>query len=212
MNFLIDERPLIVLPSLVSKLGSLGRAVVLQQIHWLLHHNEGRVDENGVRWVWGTYAEWCEKYFPFWSERQLRRYISWLEREGYLLSTKPEAENWDHTKHYTINYERLQEEPPAPEPPAPEPPKLPPVGEFTAAYTRIWGMLVPSAYVAEKIAEWSERVPLQVWEHALQAAMDNNVRKWSYLESILRRIEEEGMPTAKAEQAVLDFSIPEDYL
>ena len=110
MRTLIDERPLIVQPSLVRILGNLQRAVILQQIHWLLQNpDNGYHDEDGTKWIWGSYREWCQRYFTMWSERQLRRHIRWLEENGYLLSRKPNSDQWDHTKHYTINYILLQQ-------------------------------------------------------------------------------------------------------
>lgn len=65
--------------------------------------------------------------------------------------------------------------------------------QFVREYERIWGMLVSSPYHMEKITDWADRVPLQIWSYALQQAADTrNTGKWNYLEAILARLEKEG--------------------
>lgn len=107
MNLLIDERPLIVLPHLAIELGSLEQAIVLQQIHFLLNLPNSGIEEDGEHWVYGTYEQWCEDYFPFWSSRTLAKHIRMLEDSGYIISTQIKASDWDRTKYYRINYEKF---------------------------------------------------------------------------------------------------------
>jgi len=109
-KLLFDERPLVVLPSLVKRLGSMERAAVLQQVHWLLQQPKSGVNRDGYHWVWGSYAEWCEDYFPFWQPSALRRHIVWLEEQGYLVSAQYGRDQWDRTKYYRIEYSRLYDE------------------------------------------------------------------------------------------------------
>lgn len=109
-KLLFDEHPLIVLPSLVKRLGSVERALVLQQIHWLLQRPKSGIDRDGFHWVWGSYAEWCEDYFPFWQPSALRRHIVWLEEQGYLVSAQYGRDQWDRTKYYRIEYSCLYDE------------------------------------------------------------------------------------------------------
>lgn len=109
-NLLIDDRPIMFLPKLAVALASVERAIILQQIHWLLQQpKSGRVID-GVKWVWGSYEEWCEDYFPMWKPQNLAKHIRKLEQEGLLISEEINAKAHDHTKHYRINYEheRLQ--------------------------------------------------------------------------------------------------------
>lgn len=68
------------------------------------------------------------------------------------------------------------------------------VSDFAKAYYRIWGLPVPSAYISDKIAEWAEILPLDLWEYALQEAVKYNKRNWPYLEVILTRVHKEGLP------------------
>jgi hypothetical protein len=107
LNLLIDEYPIMFLPSLAKALGSCERAIVLQQIHWLLRlPNSGR-DEDGHHWVWGSYEEWCKGYFTMWSPHTLAKHIRHLEDAGVLISAQLRAKEHDRTKFYRINYETL---------------------------------------------------------------------------------------------------------
>ncbi len=106
-RFLIQERPLTVLPTLVKALG-FEKAVVLQQIFWLQNQpRSGRILDDGHKWVWGTYEEWCAEFFTFWETRTLRTHIVGLEKMGLLLSCQPKAADWDRTKHYRVDADAL---------------------------------------------------------------------------------------------------------
>lgn len=85
--------------------------------------------------------------------------------------------------------------------------------DFIAAYERIWGMMVPSPYIGEKIAEWADKVTLPGWEYALEQSVVNGaLGKWAYLEKVLMRVEREGIPsTTQPSQSqltgVVDFNL-----
>lgn len=90
-----------------------------------------------------------------------------------------------------------------------------PVPAFTASYKRIWAMLPASEYEQAKVKDWAERVPLEAWEYALKECVDSrNTGQWKYFESILRRVEKEGLqkpkpvlpPTANGTVPNFDFS------
>lgn len=101
---LINENPLLVLPSLAVTLG-LNEAIVLQQVHFWLQYSRNKRD--GRLWVYKTYVDWGHE-FPFWSDKTIRRAIGSLETGGTLLST--DAYNkmpMDKTKWYAIDYEKL---------------------------------------------------------------------------------------------------------
>lgn len=104
-NLLIEDRPIMFLPMLAKVLGSCERAIVLQQIHWLLRlPNSGVWDDDGQHWVYGSYDEWCRDYFPMWKAQNLAKHIRRLETDGVLISAELNARKHDHTKHYRINY------------------------------------------------------------------------------------------------------------
>lgn len=104
-RLLVNESPVMIIPSLAVKIG-LNEAVVLQQIHYWLgiskHHIEGRT------WVYNTYEEW-QKQLPFWSVSTIKRTIRSLEMLGLLLSENWNQMKMDKTKWYSIDYEKLQE-------------------------------------------------------------------------------------------------------
>lgn len=107
-SLLIKEPPLSVLPSLAVKIG-LDEAIVLQQLHyWLTNSkNEGRVDENGEKWVYNTYAQWREDNFPFWSEDKIQRIFLSLEKKGLIISRQLDAKRRDMTKFYRLAWDEI---------------------------------------------------------------------------------------------------------
>ena len=104
-KFLVGERPIIVLPSLAVKLG-MKEAIVLQHVHYWL--SVSRNEKDGRKWVYNTYEQW-KKQLPFWSLNTIKRTMAILEKEGYLLSDNFNAQNWDQTKWYSIDCEKLRE-------------------------------------------------------------------------------------------------------
>lgn len=109
-TLLINDRPIMFLPRLAIVLESVERAIILQQIHWLLLQPKTGKIVDGYKWVWGSYPEWCEEYFPMWKPQNLAKHIRKLEEIGVLVSAELNAKEHDHTKHYRIDYthERLQ--------------------------------------------------------------------------------------------------------
>ncbi|MED3747587.1 DnaD domain protein [Geobacillus stearothermophilus] len=104
-KLLLDEKPLVILPSLAKEIG-LNEAIILQQLHyWLQESNNER---DGHRWVYNTYEDW-QKQFPFWSIRTIRRTIKNLENKGIVISDYLNSMKIDKTKWYRIDYERLEE-------------------------------------------------------------------------------------------------------
>jgi hypothetical protein len=100
---LIDEPPLLVLPTLATQVG-LHEAIVLQQIHyWLLSSNH-EYDER--KWLYNSYPEWGRQ-FPFLSVDQIRRAIEHLEDLHLLLVGNYNKKGFDRTKWYTIDYDAL---------------------------------------------------------------------------------------------------------
>ena len=73
-RLLINESPLMILPTLAKHIG-LNEAIILQQIHYWL---DARINNNirrDVRWVYNSYSKWLEQ-FPFWSEKTIKRIIT----------------------------------------------------------------------------------------------------------------------------------------
>jgi hypothetical protein len=103
-NLLIDEYPLLVLPSLATLIG-LNEAIALQQVHYWLENPKGGIEIDGVRWVYNTYEEWQRDNFPFWSVRTVQRTFVHLE-EIQLVIAKQQAA-YDRKKYYRVHYAKL---------------------------------------------------------------------------------------------------------
>ena len=102
-NLLIDEPPLIVLPSLACRLG-LNEAILVQQVHFNIQNERIGVLKNGRRWYRNTLAEWKE-VFPFWSISTTRRAIANAEQSKVLLVKH--FDGYDRDGYYSIDYEAL---------------------------------------------------------------------------------------------------------
>jgi hypothetical protein len=105
-KLIINEHPLLVLPSLATAIG-LNEAIILQQIHYWLDPRVNKNIINGVSWVYNTYNQWA-KQFPFWSEITIRRTIRSLEKEGLLISRYCNDKSFNKQKWYTIDYSVLK--------------------------------------------------------------------------------------------------------
>jgi DnaD/phage-associated family protein len=103
-KLLLDDKPIIVLPSLAEKVG-LNEAIFLQQLNYWLQESKHCYEEK--KWVYNTQEDW-QFQFPFWSISTIRRTISKLESIGLLISGNFNKKNFDRTKWYTINYEELE--------------------------------------------------------------------------------------------------------
>lgn len=107
-HLLINEQALQVLPSLALALG-LEEAIAIQQLHYWLNNqkNEGRIDDEGNKWVYNTYAEWKEDNFPFWSEDKIQRVFLSLQEQGVVIAKQLDAKKRDMRKFYRIDYDKL---------------------------------------------------------------------------------------------------------
>lgn len=104
-SLLIDEHPLVVLPSLAKEIG-LNEAIMLQQIHFWISKRKHLKD--GRYWVYNTYDGWTEQ-FPFWSKSTTIRILKRLEDSELIITGNHNRLKIDNTKWYTINYEKVSE-------------------------------------------------------------------------------------------------------
>ncbi|MFC4802586.1 conserved phage C-terminal domain-containing protein [Neobacillus sp. GCM10023253] len=103
-KLLINEAPIMIIPSLAVKMG-LNEAIVLQQIHYWIQSSSHVIE--GRKWIFNTYKDW-QKQMPFWSESTIKRIIRSLEEQGFLISANWNKLKLDKTKWYTIDYQRLE--------------------------------------------------------------------------------------------------------
>ena len=104
-KLLINEVPLMCLPSLAVKIG-LNEALFIQQLHYWVDRSKNIID--GRQWVYNTMADWS-KQFPFWSQKTLSRTISNLEKQKLVISGNYNQKGYDRTKWYTIDYAALEQ-------------------------------------------------------------------------------------------------------
>jgi hypothetical protein len=105
-SLLINESPLIVLPTLACVVGVNG-AIVLQQVQYWLQHSKH--DRDGRRWIFNTYEDWHSQ-FPFWTPDAIRKTVRKLEDDGVLISTKAYNRTaFERRKWYAISYEKLDD-------------------------------------------------------------------------------------------------------
>ncbi|MCB0292101.1 MAG: hypothetical protein KDH97_17735, partial [Calditrichaeota bacterium] len=122
-KLLINEHPLIVLPSLVkaitekasqirAKTGKwakyyncLNEAIILQQLHFLLSV-KGR-ESRGKKWVKLSYADWQSEYFPYLSVATVKRSFHLLYEIGLIDIVNDNKNPIDKTNSFTIVYEAV---------------------------------------------------------------------------------------------------------
>ena len=112
-KLLIDEYPLMVLPTFAEKIG-LKNAIFVQQVYFLTQtkhqNNDIYTYKDNNMWVFNNIDEWHDNYFPFFSKRTLKRVIKKCEDNGYIISTnKYNKSEYDKTKWYRVNHEKISE-------------------------------------------------------------------------------------------------------
>lgn len=103
MNKLLNEYPLVVLPSLAVEYG-LNEAIVIQQIHYW--STKLKPYDDGLVWVYNSIPEW-NKQFPFWSGRTIFSILKRLRDIGVLIAERKSDNPWDQTLFYRLDYEKL---------------------------------------------------------------------------------------------------------
>jgi hypothetical protein len=103
---LLDERPLIVLPSLARAVGVNG-AIALQQLHFHLVTTGGR-EHKGHGWYYSTYEQWQKEDFPFWKGHYIRDLFQALEKRRLIINCQPESRK-NRRKYYRIGHAALDQ-------------------------------------------------------------------------------------------------------
>jgi len=107
-KLLLDEYPLLVSPTLATRIG-LYEAIVIQQLHyWMNNPKMGKTIE-GQRWIKNSTEQWQRDNFPFMSLPTVRRTFSELRDKNLILVRGDLNSNrTDRTLWYTIHYANLQ--------------------------------------------------------------------------------------------------------
>lgn len=98
-----EDRPVVAPESLIMAVG-LERALIMQQLHFLLRNKKnGKVLPNRKgRWIYNTYPQWKEQYFPWMSLMSIRRHFRALEVMGAVESCQPEGRR-SRRKYYRLS-------------------------------------------------------------------------------------------------------------
>lgn len=104
MKPLINDSTLLIYPRLALAIG-LEEAVLLQQLHFRLHHQG--VTRDGETWYCQSYERW-QKQFPFWGVQKIKNKFLRMEKLGFVISnSRFNRYLGDRTKWYRIDYKKL---------------------------------------------------------------------------------------------------------
>lgn len=103
-KLLLDDKPLLLLPSLAIAIG-VNEAILIQQLHYWLQ--ESQHVHKGHKWIYNTYEDW-NKQFPFWSVKTIKRIMTKLENSKLVISDNFNKKKFDKTKWYRIDYQKLE--------------------------------------------------------------------------------------------------------
>ena len=104
-KLLLDEHPLLVLPSLAKKIG-LNEAIILQQINYWLIDSKKEID--GRKWTYNSIKAWNEQ-FPWLNEKTIRRCLKRLTSMGILILGNYNSHAYDRTIWYSIDLDKLED-------------------------------------------------------------------------------------------------------
>lgn len=104
-NFILEEYPLIVQPTLAKALGING-AIIAQQIQYWTNHKSAPI-RDGYAWHYATFKEWQEQ-FPWMAERTLKDNMAFLEKNNLVISYQPNKSKGDCTKWYRVDLDAIK--------------------------------------------------------------------------------------------------------
>lgn len=105
-SLLLNERPLVVLPSLAEALGSVDEAIILQQLNYWLQKSTKVHD--GKRWVYNTLDAWMAQFPWIKSKTTLKKHLNRLAKLGLVLKGNYNKAGFDRTAWYSIDYQQLE--------------------------------------------------------------------------------------------------------
>jgi DnaD/phage-associated family protein len=228
-KLLLDESPILVLPSLATKVG-LNEAIFIQQLHYWLKDSNNIRDNH--KWVYNTYEDWQEQ-FPFWSVSTIRRIITKLEKANLIIIGKYNKMKIDNTKWYRLNYELLEDmsRPPVQNEqtecsdwteevvnlnkPLPEnttenttkkkeeEKEAPAQKENPFRFFEENGFGTIGGYLSEKIGQWCDDLSPELVLEAMKIAVEYGAKNWTYVERILRNWADKKYTTVEQVHAAL---------
>lgn len=105
-NLLLNERPLVVLPSLAEALGSVDKAIILQQLNYWVKKSKNYHD--GRPWVYNSMDSWAKQFPWIKSKTTIKKHFKDLKKLGLVLTGNFNQYSFDRTTWYTIDYEAFE--------------------------------------------------------------------------------------------------------
>ena len=81
------------------------KARFINKLNYWLNKCGRNIEDSEAKWIYNTIKDWAEQFN--WSLSTLKRIVYSLEEEGIIISKKINARKWNHTKWYSINYNKL---------------------------------------------------------------------------------------------------------
>jgi hypothetical protein len=91
----------------MAELIGIEAAILFNQIKYWISKCGRDIDNLDGKWIYNSLAEW-HKQFRYWSMYKLRKTIKSLEDLGLIKSIKVNARKWNHTKWYTVDYNKYK--------------------------------------------------------------------------------------------------------
>lgn len=93
--------------ALMKRLGVNETLFLCQIMYWLKKNKELGINfRNGRYWTYNSVKHWNEQ-FPWWHPNTIRNIINYLKEVGCLIVGKFNANNYDQTRWYSVDYERV---------------------------------------------------------------------------------------------------------
>ena len=81
------------------------KASFINKLNYWLNKCGRKIEDSEAKWIYNTIKDWAEQFN--WSVSTLKRIVYSLEEEGIIISKKINARKWNHTKWYSIDYNKL---------------------------------------------------------------------------------------------------------
>lgn len=96
----------------IANLVGVNGAIAIQQIHFWCNKNKenNRNFHKGRYWTYNTYEDWQENCLTWLSVSGIKKCLTTLEKDGYIVSDNFNIIRTDRTKWYAINYDKLSDD------------------------------------------------------------------------------------------------------
>ncbi len=113
-QLILDDSYIAFYPELAVMLGGVNHALIFQELYYLIQGNKRRKytanEIDGQQWVYNSYLEWQETYFPWIATGTIKRVFLDLEKRGLVTSRQGVKNKSDRRKWYTIDMEAWEQQ------------------------------------------------------------------------------------------------------